>query len=318
MVKNALLRGAARIAAICAMSFVLTASGQAQNHPSAKSPMPGWDKLRAAYEVNPRQALQTKETPQENPDGKVLHLTFTGPEGEKVVGLFARPKAAGTYPVCLLLHGLTSSKEVMGLWFGKALVEKGVAILALDAPHHGERKAANENQVQFFGETMWQGCREYRLALEWLAKRPDVDMRHIGLIGYSMGSMMGSILGGVEPRIGPVALCVGGDVMLSYAERAAGKDRENIYCVSSSLYIGHISPRPVLMLNGKEDNVVNEKASQLLYNATGEPKQQIWYDSGHILPKEANDKAVSWIVERLKPGAKNGSKAESGGKEKQP
>jgi dienelactone hydrolase len=299
-------RYAARLLCLLSIGFTVcvTTTGQAQTGIHAVKDPPEWSKLSAAYQVSTVKSDAMKAEPRDNPEAMVLHLTFSGPKGEKVYGLFARPKTEGVYPVVLLLHGLTSNKETMALWFGKSLVEKGFAILALDAPHHGERKVLNENLIQHFGETVLEGCREYRAVLDWVSKRKDVDSKHIGLLGYSMGSIMGSILGGVEPRIEAFALCVGGDVTRPLAELAKAEEQEALYRVSPSLFIAHIAPRPLLMLNGKQDNIVNDAASKRLYDAAKEPKQQIWYESGHILPKEGTDRAVSWLTEKLKPRRK--------------
>jgi len=55
-----------------------------------------------------------------------------------------------------------------------------------------------------------------------------------------------------------------------------------------------------LMLNGRQDTVMNESASKRLYLAAKEPKQQILYDSGHVLPVEGRQTAVAWIEKQLK------------------
>jgi fermentation-respiration switch protein FrsA (DUF1100 family) len=263
---------------------------------------PEWSRLRAAYDYDAKRPLDVKEAPKENADALLLHITFTGPDGETVPGLFARPKADGVYPCALLLHGLTSDKETMLKYFGMPLVAHGVAVLALDAPHHGERRVKGENQWQpaVFTAAAHEGVRDYRRALDYLASRRDVDSRRVALLGYSLGSIMGSILGGVDSRIGPVALCVGGDPFLDYARTLPEPQRAGAFSLCSSLYIGHIAPRPLLMLNGKQDMTIRKPATDRLYAAAKEPKQIVWYDCGHILTLEAGTKAVTWVTEQLR------------------
>ena len=122
----------------------------------------------------------------------------------------------------------------------------------------------------------------------------------MGLLGYSMGSMMGSILGAVDDRIGAFALCVGGDPILPIVGQIPVALRGLAYDVSPSLYVGHIAPRPILMLNGRQDTTMPEAASHLLYAAAQEPKEQMWYESGHLLPPEAGMKAITWILAKVK------------------
>ena len=283
-------------------------------------PLPQWSKLQAVYDYNAKKPLIVKEEAKSSDKAYILHIEFEGtdtqpdkkPDGnvagkpavKKVQGIFARPKAEGVYPVVLLLHGLTSDKEMMMTYFGSRLVEQGFAVLALDAPYHGERKQVDVNpgQPTVFSGVVRQGCQEWRRGLDYLGTRKDIDMKHIGLLGYSMGSMMGSILGAVDNRIGSYALCVGGDPILPLTGQLPAEIRDNLFGVCPSLYIGHIAPRPLLMLNAKQDKVMPEDASKRLYAAAKEPKEQIWYESGHILPTEAGLKALTWLIEKVKPG----------------
>lgn len=263
---------------------------------------PAWATLAAAYAYDAKKPLHVQEKAVKSETAYVMHVQIEGPDGEKAEGTFMRPKAEGVYPVVLLLHGLTSDKETMMQFFGTPLVEQGVAVLALDAPYHGERKKAgmDPSQPTIFPTVVQGGVREWRRALDYLATRRDVDMKHVGLLGYSMGSMMGAILGAVDDRIGSFALCVGGDPILPVVSQIPSALRGLVYNVSPSLYIGHIAPRPILMLNGRQDMTITETASHRLYAAAQEPKEQLWYESGHILPPDAGMKAVAWVLGKIK------------------
>ena len=224
---------------------------------------PSWATLKAGYEYDAKKPLKVKEEVRNSETAYVVHVQIEGPEGKKAPGVFMRPRADGVYPVVLLLHGLTSDKETMLKFFGEPMVAQGVAVLALDAPYHGERKdpKVNPGQPTVFPLVVEQGCLEWRRALDYLAMRKDVDSKHIGLLGYSMGSMMGSILGGVDERVKAFVLCVGGDPILPLASQIPQPLRELAYAVSPSLFIGHIAPRPILMLNGRQDTTMPAAAS---------------------------------------------------------
>ena len=279
---------------------------------------PSWSKLQAVYDYDAKAALTVKEVTKSTDKAYMLHIEFDASdnqpggktadkpdanvagktEGKKVEGVFARPKAEGIYPVVLLLHGLTSDKETMMTYLGNRLVEQGIAVLALDAPYHGERKQAdiNPGQPTVFPGVVRQGCLEWRHGLDYLMTRKDIDKTRVGLLGYSMGSMMGSILGAVDKRIGSFALCVAGDPILPVTGQLPDAIRDPLFGVCPSLFIGHIAPRPLLMLNGKQDTVMPAEASNRLYAAAKEPKEQAWFDSGHILPPEAGLKAITWLT----------------------
>jgi fermentation-respiration switch protein FrsA (DUF1100 family) len=301
--RNLLIRAAHLLTALCILlSRLCTAAAQALPADTPKAAIPDWSKIRAFYEYDAHKPPSVKTEERQNAQAYVLHLEFKGPHGEQVYGLFARPKADGVYPCILLLHGLTANKETMALLFGPSLIQQGIALLALDAPLHGERKEAGAEPLkpENYARILHDGCREYRIALDWLATRKDIDSKRIGMLGYSMGSLMGSILSGVDTRIQAVTLLVGGETVLPLAALAPAERQASAFSLCPSLFIGHIAPRPVLMLNAKRDHLIPEQAAKYLYNAAKEPKEQLWYDSDHLLPKEAQDNAVEWLTAKLR------------------
>jgi len=263
---------------------------------------PSWDQLKAAYNYNSNPVPSVKTESKADADYHLEHISFTNSKGETVTGLFMRPKAEGTYPCVLLLHGLFSNKETMNRSFGRELVAKGIASLALDAHRHGERRKADAQpsiQPAVFAEMVRTTIVDYRQALDYLKTRKDVDSKQIGLLGYSMGAMMGSILSGVDARVKASVLCVGGDPVKAMMAGLPENLRKEADFVSPSNYVGHISPRPVMFINGKQDNVVNEQASKALQAAAKEPKEILWVDAGHMLPADATGKGIAWLVEKL-------------------
>ena len=280
-------------------------SALAQDEPvptETKLVAPKWDSLKKAYDYDSKTVPDIKSVAMENPLAYARHLEFKGEDGEKVTGIFIRPTKEGVYPVIVMLHGWTSKKEDMALFVGPALLEKGFAFLSLDAPMHGERKP---EKAPAFDPGLWakihrNGIKDYRSAMGWLLKRKDVDPNRVGLLGYSMGAMMGSILGAVDDRIKCSALCVGGDIVVPNQEKLPIALRASSFEVAPSAYIGHIAPRPVLLLNGKQDATVTKLASDLLFSAAKMPKEQKLYESGHMLPKEAIQDAAQWLSDKLK------------------
>lgn len=296
-----------------------TLSAQAQQAPKSSvtevhgSGTPDWKTLQAPYEYDAYKKPVVKTEEKASPNAYVLHIDFTGPSGDKVTGLYVRPKKEGVYPCILMMHGWTSKKEDMALWIGLEIVAEGMSFLALDAPQHGER-AHPGGRLDF--ATMWhditvEGVRDYRMAMLWLADRKDVDNKHLGLFGYSMGSMMGSILTGIDTRIQAAALCVGGDLFIHHIDELPADKRAAAFTLSPSLYIDHVAPRPVLLLNGTKDSMVKAEASKALCDAAKEPKQQLLFDSGHMLPKEALVTGIKWLAEKIKPKVDAKSSANS-------
>ncbi len=287
---------------MCALRFlvsILFASAAVGG--SGQDAEPAWEKLKAGYSYRSKFVTDVYIESRDDPAYVVEHISFHGRTGDLVPGLFVRPKAEGRYPCVLLLHGLTSRKEVMNVAYGRALAAKGVASFALDADQHGERVKPNgaRTKARDFNTIMREGVVDYRIAIDLLQSRDDIDPRRIGVFGYSMGAMMGAILGGVDDRVRAAVLCVGGDLLRGGLLPGAAKVTA-AQLASPANFIGHMSPRPVYFINGKTDNIVTKVVAKAVHDAAKEPKEIVWVEAGHMLPKAATDKGLDWIVAKLK------------------
>ena len=262
---------------------------------------PSWSALRSAYSYK-APAPTVAEQPLPDPNNLRIHIRFTNIRGQSVPGIFIRPKANGVYPCVLLPHGLGSDKETMAKYFGGPLASQGVASLALDSNLHGERKVKDMRPASSplaLGMVIHDSVTDYRQAMDYLATRKDIDSKRIGLLGYSMGAMIGSITSGVDDRVKATVLCVGGDPVKPLVAAFPVAFRMQVEEVSPSNYVGHISPRPVLMINGSHDTVMNEAAARSLQNAAHTPKEVIWANSGHMLPEAELLQAGRWLLKQL-------------------
>jgi fermentation-respiration switch protein FrsA (DUF1100 family) len=80
----------------------------------------------------------------------------------------------------------------------------------------------------------------------------------------------------------------------------ASERRDATFAVCPSLFIGHISPRPILMINGRADPLIVAPAAQLLYQNAQNPKEILWYNGTHEVPVSMRQKAADWLIEKLK------------------
>lgn len=250
---------------------------------------PSWETLTKAFAYDSRAPLSAKETT----DGNRIKLSFTNLRGERVTALYQKPDGPGPFPCVALLHGLGGSKEQLFALMAPELVKQGFAVIALDAALHGERKVEGKEPLGAFLKVVPDTVKDWRQALDWLSARPELDKSRIGLLGYSMGAMMGSILMGVEPRFQAATLCVGGDLFTKLPPAIAA-------LASPSNFIGHATPRPLYFVNGTKDTTVPPAANKLLHDAAKAPKLIHWVESGHILPAEEVKKGLSWLTLRLK------------------
>jgi fermentation-respiration switch protein FrsA (DUF1100 family) len=176
----------------------------------------------------------------------------------------------------------------------------GFATLSIDAQYHGERsRPGRTGDIHLIDSTTnrhaWvQTVIDLRRAVDYLQSRSDIDGKKIGYLGFSQGGMIGGTLLGVEPRIAAACLAIPGGDLLQWARKTGllkpGNARAietNAAIVDPIHFIGRFSPRPLLMLSAKRDELIPRYATDALFNAARPPKQIVWFDSGHVLPPTA-------------------------------
>ena len=247
-------------------------------------------------------------------DGVREKFVFRGARGFLVPGYLETPSTGGpTFPVVLLLHGWSGGKDrwwrpggyLSGRNASQALVGAGYAVVALDAPTHGDRIAENGyalvNDLDVDGkrphrnyfsmeEIFSQADVDYRRALDYLATRRDLDTGRVGVLGYSMGGNQTFLLTAADPRVRVAVSCV--------VPSMVGQDNS---AVAPKDYARGIGDRPFLMLMGKEDSMCTmPHAQQLLTLIPSSKKKLVFYDSGHKLPVSYVDDAVGWFKSHLR------------------
>ncbi len=257
------------------------------------------------------QVTSTKESPAAVEE----RVEFDSPKGGRVAGLLIRPKGVEQPAVVLFLHGLGGSKADTRLAAALLMPEK-VAVFGLDAACHGDRKKEGE---EFFSadlgktrEHIVQTVIDYRRAIDYLQARQDLDGERIGLIGASLGAIVGSMVAGVDTRVDAALLIVGGGdwskivgksehpAAQKLRELLAGGGASRLDDVDPVRWVGKISPRPVWMMNGREDKIIPVESAEALHEAAREPKKVIWYDGGHIPPMALISSTIKqWLKECL-------------------
>lgn len=260
-----------------------------------------WKRLASAYRYRRSPLPRVSEEPVADPELHLARWEFQGGQGAAHTGLFIRPLPEGRYPCVLLLHALSRDKDEMIRHFGRAFAGRGVAALALDAHLHGERRRRSAEKLTPLDYL--NGARDtiidYRQAIDYLETRPEVEASRVGLLGYSLGAMLGCILAAVDSRVAASVFMVGGDIVRTYRGQVPVLLRGMLDPVSPSLFASHISPRPVLFINGRWDQKVSRESAELLHHAAREPKEIRWAECGHVLPEAEARYGVDWLIARL-------------------
>lgn len=237
-------------------------------------------------------------------DGVVRRFEYTS-RGDRVPGLLLTPPGDGPFPLVLVQHGATGSKDAEYLdavrlpW-----VRRGAAVASIDFPLHGERASAKltEQVLAIFGargaaapgevalmeEFSRQAASDLVRAIDALAPLPEIDAGRIAYVGFSMGAILGSLFLPYDPRIVAAVLAVGG----------AGFGPPALDPVA---HIGGFAPRPLLFVNATRDERISRRAAEALHAAARDPKRVLWFDAGHTdLPGAALKAIWSFLAEQLR------------------
>jgi uncharacterized protein len=229
---------------------------------------------------------------------RVQKITFKAADGTTVPALLSVPKNAKGRVACILSgHPLTGTKEEVFGEFGDAYAARGVALMAIDARYHGERKGIGPIKATAKLDTMYKMFQltvlDMRRALDYLDSRGICDPARVGYEGRSLGGFMGAMLIGADTRIKAAVLYVaaadwrvylagtyvwlGGNLSGAKLDAAVRK----LGPIDPKIWIARATGRAVFMANGRKDDATPIAAAKLLHAAAGKPKEIVIYNGGH-------------------------------------
>jgi dipeptidyl aminopeptidase/acylaminoacyl peptidase len=205
----------------------------------------------------------------------------------------------------VLIHGCGADRSGV-LPETRILAQAGFGVIALDLPGQG----ASE------GKSLW-GVAERRAvsaAVDWLIKRDEVDPQRVGALGQSMGAYIVTQAAVLDPRLRAVVIEASpADVVVMNRMATARWGVLSQWPTLWALYasgmpldmqpkdvIGSISPRPILLIGGKHDELVRPFMLQQLYDAAKEPKELWILDQAHhvdyaaVAPGELRDRLLDF------------------------
>ncbi len=242
-----------------------------------------------------------RETASPEPALRSFHFEYAS-RGDRVPGRLLLPAAAGPAPLVLLQHGAGGHRQVAYLdatafpW-----VRAGAAVATIDLPLHGERAsskltawllesldgASGPETQELWEEFVRQAVVDLRRALDALEKLPALDARRVVYAAFSLGALVGACFCAVDPRPAAAALALAGG---GFGPSALDPAR----------HVGDFAPRPLLLVNARQDERMPRAAAERLFQAAREPKQQLWFDATHdALPGVALKAMWTFLHPRL-------------------
>lgn len=243
-----------------------------------------------------------------NAEVEVWTLTFPSPVKSKdecnntVPCEFYVPKGAKGKPAAVVLDILDGAMVVSraeALW----LAQHDIPALVVQMAYYGPRRPKDSKErllttdVDKSVANITQTVLDVRRAVAWLETRPQVDANRIGLLGTSLGSFVGGVAAGVEPKIKTACLLLGGGGLVdSFSQHpkagpilaglallgiTADKLKKQIDPVDPLTYAEKLKGKKLLLVGASRDDIVPPVAMKTLWEATGKPTI-LWFDSTHV------------------------------------
>lgn len=324
-----------------ALLLLLAAAG-----PSAADPGPGSpatkpvarpdarpDAIHVEATHNARPFDYDEELVREAPAFRVLRLRYPSPvvtpvEANNVVpGDYYVPRGVPEdglkRPAVVCLHILHGNFELERLTCS-VLASHGIPAMMIKLPYYGERappegtQALTKNPALFL-QALDQGFADVRRAVDLLASRREVNPKAIGIIGVSLGGIVGATAAAEEPRVARAALILAGGDLEYILDHAPETRSLNRFLTARSAAEQEIARRAmhefdplthaaqlrdralqgrVLMVNAAEDVTIAPQCTRKLAEALGIGDRVVWLPGlGHYTAIAALPQVLEHAVE---------------------
>src|SRR4030042_5922758 len=238
-------------------------------------------------------------------------------EGITIAGKLLRPKDGGSLPALCICHGIPSGKPAHPEDGGYPhLAERFCSAGFVTAIFNFRGTGSSGGNFDMMG---W--VRDLEAIIEFLHKTPEVDNSRIYLMGFSGGAAISAYAAAHSQRVARLVLCACPAEFRKFTSphredfsiehfRQIGLIRDRVFPRSVDEWINsfregnpirwidRIAPRPLLILQGENDDLVEVEQAWRLYEKAQEPREIVIIEgAGHRL--RLSDKAMAIALEWL-------------------
>jgi dienelactone hydrolase len=266
--------------------------------PVARDPTPGFTVRKGRLS-----GVEVRATTRQG-SSTVTELRLVSDSGLAVDLTIRVPDGPGTpRPTVLILGGRGTGRDAARL--GSDIRE--VVVAALSYPFAGDPTVKGMRgvlRIRRIQRAVLDTVPAILLATDYLFAQPYVDANRLELIGVSLGAFLVSPAGVIDKRIRRVWIVQGAGnpaEVIDYALR----DRIGIrplrrmiaallnvlvdgHHLAPELWVGRISPRPVIAINARDDGRLPRASVDVLHAALEDPYELVWVDGPHVQPNRAD------------------------------
>ena len=248
-------------------------------------------------------------------------------DGDPAPGL--GPDSAGRRALFLILGGYRTGEQAA------MLVDdtRGAVVAAVGYPYDGPMDVGGFTvlrHVPRIRRALADTPPAVQLALDYLLSRPDVDPSRVELVGVSLGAFLAPVAAALDPRVTRLWLLHGSARPYRVLERSLepsipyGAPRALIAAAANVAFYGpplaperwvpRLAPRPVIMINSRDDERLPAEGIEALYESAGAPKERIWVAGPHVHPdrRDLIDDLVDVMLSRAAQDPLTGRESRGG------
>ena len=229
----------------------------------------------------------------------LFRVRLRGAGGLTATGQLLQPPSASRAAAVLLQNGRELNSDALRYLpadFGD------VVVLSLDYPEELPYTISVSDLVMR-GDDLRRAAaripRMFSIGADYLSARADVDSTRLILVATSFAVPFAAQAAALDTRFVNTGLIYGAGRMeevlaANLTLRPAFLRRPAAWLAmrpfrefAPERYIGRIAPRPVIMVNGRDDPQMPRAAVEALYAAAREPKELIWLQTGHLMPDDS-------------------------------
>jgi len=239
-------------------------------------------------------------------------------DGLTIAGQLYLPEGQIPFPIICICHGIPAripdSRESGYTLLAERVYSEGFAVFIFSFRGTG----ASGGNFDISGWT-----RDLKAAIDYLCALPGAG--HLSLLGFSGGAAVSIYVGSRDERVSSIVSCAcpaeftwftnvddGRSIIEHFRSIGIIRDKDFPSSVEEWLnsfrlinpidHVGGVAPRPLLLVHGNKDEVVDISQAYRLYDRSGEPRELVIVDgAGHRLRQsdEAMTGVISWLKSQL-------------------
>lgn len=212
---------------------------------------------------------------------------------------------AETVPLVIVLPGIAEPNKWIEHVFCRRLAKQGIASLLIELPYQFHRKpfpGISSKKLflaikpEVIKKNFDQAIKDVQSALVWVRSQPEFNKSSIGIMGVSLGSLIGLVVMGKDPAIAGGVFILGGIDLSeiiwhgSYTKKLTktfarqGYTQENLKSLFKSIdpenYTDRLQDRPIKLYNARWDRIIPKKSVIKLWDALPSADKK-WLFGGH-------------------------------------